>query len=348
MRWDPTTVEAWAATPLDHRLENMTTRDLVRHRGRWPDGRPGSVVAKTLQPASAHPAFDGIPAPFRAEVLADLHWLGEPDVYRCGLGAALPAPLRMPEVLAITDDGPDACTIWMEDVDDVTPWDLARYRRTAEALGALAGRWDGPAAEAAFGLGGRDLGRLFAGKICNHDLPMLRDESFWADPVVASVADDEHRRDLFRLADAVPRLLAETGAPQGVAHGDATPANFREPGDGSIVALDWSYGHVGHLGTDLAQLLAGRFESALAAADDVEAVAGTVFDGYLEGLARVGRDVDAEAVRRAFARQLAVRSAFSVLHLDHLGPLPDEERHRLLVPRARLGRFAIDLALAVA
>jgi len=347
MRWDPTTVEAWAATPLDHRLENMTTRDLVRHRGRWPDGRPGSVVAKTLQPASAHPAFDGIPAPFRAEVLADLHWLGEPDVYRCGLGAALPAPLRMPEVLAITDDGPDACTIWMEDVDDVTPWDLDRHRRTAEALGALCGRWTGEEATAAFGLHGRDIGNLYFGKVLHHDLLVQGDDAFWADPVLAEVVDADHRRDLLRLADAVPTLLASVDdAPLGICHGDATPDNFREPGDGSIVALDWSYGHVGHVGSDLGQLLAGRFESGAGRDDDAETVAAAILDGNLEGLARVGREVDPGAVRRSFALHLAVRSAFSGLLLEHRDGLTDDERRLLLEPRARLGRFAIDLALS--
>lgn len=343
---DLETAAGWRSTPLDHRLANLTTRSLERRCGTTPEGHPCSVVVKTLQPASAHPMFAEIPEEFHEEVLQDLDWLGEPRVYRCGLADVVPAPLRMPVVHAISEDSEVSCSIWMEDVADVTGWDLPRYRRTAEALGALAGSWDGVAAEDAFGLGDREIARLFFGKVRNHDLPPLATDAFWADPVVAEVTDPDHRRDLFRLADAVPGMLAAAdGGPRGVAHGDATPDNFREPGDGSVVALDWSYGHVGLVGSDLAQLLAGRFESGAAGDGDPEEVAATIVEGYLDGLARAGRPLDADPVRRAFALHLAIRSAFSVLHLDHLGAIDDERRRALLAPRARLGRFALDLAL---
>ena len=305
------------------------------------------MVVKALQPASAHPAFAAIPEAFHAQVLEDLDWRGEPLVYRSGLGRRLPPPLRMPEVHGVVHDGPEQVSIWMEDVDDVGQWDRLRYARTAEALGALAGRWSGEEAAATFGLGRRDIGRLFFGKVCNHDLPLQAGDGFWEDPVVAAVVDDRHRADLLRLAEVVPRLLAEVDAlvPLGVCHGDATPDNFREPGDGSVVALDWSYGHVGSVGTDLGQLLAGRFESGAAADEDVAAVAEVVVAGYLRGLAGEGRAVDAGAVRSAFALHLAVRSAFSALQLEGRGELSDEERTALLAPRARLARFAMDLAL---
>ncbi len=337
-------------TPLDHRLENLTTTALDRCRGTGPDGAWWSVVVKTLQPASAHPAFAEIPEMFRSEVLEDLDWRGEPAVYRSDLGAELPPPLRMPTVYGVADEGPEQVSIWMEDVADVVPWDLDRYARTADALGALAGRWSGDEASAAFGLGARDIGRLFFGKVCNHDLPLQADDGFWHDPVVAAVADADHRRGLLRLAEVAPSLIAEVAAttPLGVCHGDATPDNFREPGDGAVVALDWSYGHVGSVGGDLGQLVAGRFESGAAADEDVGAVADVVLAGYLGGLRREGRTVEDASVRQAFALHLAVRSAFSALRLDHRGALSDQERLELLAPRARLARFAIDLALDAA
>lgn len=339
----------WTSTPLDHRLENMTTHRLERRRGDLPDGTSWSLVVKTLQPASAHPAFASIPEAFHDQVLEDLDWRDEPHLYRSGLGAALPPPLRMPDVHAVIEEGPALVSIWMEDVEDRTPWDLARYRRTAEALGALGGRWSGEQAAATFGLDGRDIGRLFSGKVLNHDLPLQADDAFWTDPAVADRVDAHHRRDLGHLAELVPNLLgAIAAAPSGVCHGDASPDNFREPGDGTVVALDWSYGHVGAVGTDLAQLVAGRFESGAAGGEDVEVVASTVFDGYLEGLDRVGRAIDPAQVRLAFALQLAVRSAFSALLLDHREDLGDEGRCQLLEPRARLGRFAIDQALCLA
>ncbi|MFP5578137.1 MAG: hypothetical protein ACLGIZ_07840 [Acidimicrobiia bacterium] len=339
----------WVASPLDHRVENMTTARLERRSGPLADGTPWSVVVKTLQPASAHWSFAEIPSEFHAEVLEDLDWRAEPHVYRSGLGAALPPPMRMPEVHAIVEDGPGLVSIWMEDVDDVGPWDLARHGRTAAALGALGGRWTGEQAADAFGLGGRDIGNLFCGKVLNHDLPMQADDAFWDDPVVAETVDEHHRRDLGRLADAIPGLLAAArAAATGVCHGDASPDNFREPGDGTIVALDWSYGHVGVLGSDLAQLLAGRFASGAAGDADPEPVADTVFEGYLDGLDRAGRSVDAAQVRLGFALHLAVRFAFCALPLEHHDGLDDEDRRRVLTPRARLARFAIDQALALA
>lgn len=339
----------WTSTSLDHRVENMTTHRLERRRGDLPDGTPWSLVVKTLQPASAHPAFASIPEAFRTEVLEDLDWRDEPHVYRCGLGAALPPPLRMPEVFAVIEEGPSRVSLWLEDVDDRTAWDLPRYRRTAEALGALVGRWSGEEATTTFGLDGRDIGRLFFGKVLHHDLPLQADDALWTDPALAHLVDAHHRRDLGRLADLVPHLLgAIAAAPSGVCHGDASPDNFREPGDGTVVALDWSYGHVGAVGTDLAQLVAGRFESGAAADQDVEAVVATALDGYLEGLDRVRRAVDPAQVRLAFALHLAVRSAFSALLLDHREDLCEEGRRQLLEPRARLGRFAIDQALSLA
>lgn len=349
MSWDPETETAtWRSAPLDHRVENLTTARLERRCGP-PSATPASVVVKALQPASAHPAFAEIPEQFHQQVLEDLHWLAEPGVYRSGLGEALPSPLRMPVVHAVTGDGEERCSLWLEDVRDVVPWDIGRYQRTAEALGALAGTWDGPTAEARFGLGHRDIGRLFFGKVLNHDLPAQHDDAFWSDDVVAELVDAEHRRDLLRLADAVPGLLRSmTGAPLGVCHGDASPANFLEPGDGSVVAIDWSYGHVGDVGTDLAQLLAGRFESGVADPGDVERIAEAVVGGFLQGLDRAGREVDPSDVRRAFALHLAVRSAFSLLRVDHVPDLDDDGRRALLRPRARLGRFAIDLALSFA
>ncbi len=87
------------------------------------------------------------------------------------------------------------------------------------------------------------------------------------------------------LAGASPALLDPAEElPHGLAHGDATPANLHEPGDGTLVAFDWSYGSSGPVGSDLGQLLAGRFDFGLAEPDDLPAIAETIFDGFDEGL----------------------------------------------------------------
>lgn len=330
-----------------HRVENMTTSSLDRVHGTLVDGAEFAVVAKTLHPASAAPAFAMIPPEHHAQVLEDLHWLDEPAIYESGLAGSLPAPMRMPHVHQIERHDDERLTIWMEAVDDAEPWTLDRYRRTATALGALAGRWSEPDAVAAFGLHRRDIGRLFYGKVLHHDVPIQAADEFWAHPFVAAAVDDRHRADLGRLVDAIPRMLsALDGLPFGVCHGDAAPDNFREPGDGSIVALDWSYGHVGPVGSDLGQLLAGRFESGSARADDVQPIAATILDGFLAGLAAVGSSTTPEQVRVAWATHLAVRSVTSLLILER-DDLTDEQRADLLARRAALARAGLDLALAL-
>ncbi len=346
---DPGAVASWSMAPLTHRVENLTTASLDRVKGVMDDDSTWSIVAKTLQPASSSPMFAFIPPEHHAQVLDDLRWLNEPDVYRSALGAQLPSPLRMPAIHTIESHGPSCVTIWMEDVDDVTPWDLARYRRTAEALGALGGQSYGDDAEARFDLRPRDIASLFFGKIVHHDLPLQETDEFWDAPEIVAVVDADHRRDLFELAALVPVLLERLAlVPRGVCHGDATPDNFREPAEGSIVALDWSYGHVGELGGDLGQLLVGRFESGAAHIDDLEPIARAVLAGYCAGLERSGADVDPALVETAWAVHLAIRSVFSALVLDHRPDLRGEERLDLLRVRARTARFGIDMARRVA
>lgn len=334
--------------PLGHRVENLTTARLDRVALTLDDGTAVTVVAKTLRPASAAPAFASIPPEHHQQVLEDLHWLGEPEVYGSGLGAALPAPLRMPTVHLVDRAADDLVTIWMEDVDDAVPWSLDRYRRTATALGAMAGRWSGHEAADAFGLRGRAIERLFFGKIRHLDLPLQADDGFWDDPSVRAAVDERHRTDLLRLAEAVPGLLARLPTlPAGVCHGDAAPDNFREPGDGAVVALDWSYGHVGPVGSDLGQLLVGRFETGAADVDEIPAIATTILDGFTAGLAAEGSTASPDEVRAAWATHLAVRSVFSALVLDHRPDLGDDDRAELLRRRAAVARFGLDLALDV-
>ncbi|MGD9753710.1 MAG: hypothetical protein AB7W59_22160 [Acidimicrobiia bacterium] len=345
----PVRVTAAASQPLGHRIENLTTAGLDRVRLTLEGGAAVDVVAKTLRPASAAPAFAFIPPEHHQQVLEDLHWLDELDVYRSGLGAALPDPLRMPAVHLVEQTGEDRVTVWMEDVEDVVPWSLGRYRRTAAALGALAGRWTGEEAADVFGLRQRAIERLFFGKVTFLDLPLQADDAFWADPHVRAAVDGRHRADLTRVAAAMPALLAGLRTiPTGVCHGDATPDNFREPGDGAIVALDWSYGHAGQVGSDLGQLLVGRFESGAADVEEIPAIAAAILEGFTDGLAAEGAAVTVDEVRAAWATHLAVRSVFSALVLDHRPDLEGDARAELLRRRAAVARFGLDLALDVA
>jgi hypothetical protein len=236
----------------------------------------------------------------------------------------------------------------MEDVADAGPWDLDRYRRAAVALGRLAGSWPEERATLELGLARRPLERLFFGKIAHVDLRLQAEDDFWLDPAVASAVDDRHRADLARLAEVVPELLERaTRLPHGLAHGDAAPDNLREPGDGSIVAVDWSYGSIAALGADLGQLLAGRIESGAVDNAPVGDIADVIFDGYLDGLDREGCAAERGAVEEAWATHLAVRTVFSALVVDHRPDLDDAGRRELLARRAALGRFGLDLVARV-
>jgi hypothetical protein len=341
-------IAGWERRPLPHRVANMATRSLEVVSGRLSDGTAWSVVAKTLHPASDSPVFASIPPEHRASVLSALDWLDEPRVYRSGLADALPDGLRMPTVLGI-DEGPGRITIWMEDVADTGGWDLDRYRRTAACLGRLAGRWPGDRAIDELGMTHRDIETMFFGKISNLDLVVQADDAFWRQPAVAEVVDDRHRRDLYRLAELMPGMIAKLEEiPRGLCHGDATPDNFREPGDGTTVGIDWSYCNVDTLASDLGQLLAGRCESGAVDLDSIEVIASHISVGYHEGVADEGVEVGSDVLERAWVTHLAIRSVFSALVVDHRPNLDDDARFELLRRRAALARFGLDFALRLA
>ena len=140
--------------------------------------------------------------------------------------------------------------------------------------------------------------------------------------------------------------VAAPKPPSGVCHGDATPDNFREPGDGTVVALDWSYAHTGQIGSDLGQLLVGRFESGAAEVDDIPAIADTILDGFSTGSQQRARRppwmMSAPRGRRTS------QCGRSRLVLDHRPDLDGDARAELLRRRAAVARFGIDLALDVA
>lgn len=335
----------WDHAPVRHHVDNMTTHALDRVQGRFADGSQWSLIAKTLHPASESPYFEIIPEEHHADTLAALNWRDEPTVYRCGLAARLPGVLRMPIVHAI-DESPTRITIWMEDVADSTAWDIARYRRTAEALGRLTGAWTAAQARAQFALGHREIGDLFFGKVVNFDLQVQADDAFWSQPHVAEAVDAHHRRDLFELAAHIPAMLARLeDVPRGVCHGDACPGNFIEPADGSVVALDWAFGNIDAHASDLGQLLAGRYESGAAEVADLEAISRAIFEGYRSGLDAEGVAVEPSVLERSWATHLAIRSVFSAMMIDHLPGVDDDQRFELAKRRAALGRFGLDLAL---
>ena len=340
------TVTTWSVTSLP--VTNLTTGGLARISGLFADGPAWSLFAKTLRPVEESEAWAVIPEEHHDEVRRELNWLDEPRVYRSGLTGELPDGLRFPTIVRI-DEGERRLTIWMEDVGDEPGWDTDRYRRTARLLGRLSARCPASRAASELGLGLRPLDRLFHGKISHLDLVVQADDGFWRQPSVSSTVDGRYRSDLGRLAELAPSLLQHLHRlPCALAHGDAAPSNFREPADGSTVALDWSYASIAPLGSDLAQLVSGRFESGEADPATLAEVTGAVLDGYVDGLRTEGSTVDAGLVEEAFVATLAIRSVFSLLLVERGPGATDEEHGELLRRRAALGRYGLDLALNAA
>jgi hypothetical protein len=347
----------WRAEPLGPQVDNMTTEGLHLVVGELADGTPWRAVAKVLQPASASPFFAFVPPDLHGSVLTNLDWTDEPRLYRCGLADDPPPGVRLPELYAF-DEGAERSTLWLEHVVDAGGWDVARYASTAAALGGWSARWPEATASAALGLGRRDYRDLFFGKVSHADLPRLGDDATWDDPDLRSaIGDDPDLRDDLRwMASRIPdRLDRLDRLPHALAHGDAAPSNLLLDEGGTIVAIDWSYGSVGAIGSDLAQLLAGGAEAGGLRAPEIETTASTIFEHFVEAFVSGGdasgasRDLDrgevGPQVAEASATMLAIRSGFSALLLDDPRPAGDE-RGEQLRSRAALARHAVDAVRA--
>lgn len=337
--------------PAAHRVANMTTAALTHVSGTLTDGTPWRVFAKTLRPCWHAPTWADIPPAFHDQVRTSLDWQDEPRIYGGPMAADLPGDLRLPRLYGI-DESDERITLWLEEVDDTTSWDIGRYERTARHLGRLAGRWsEARAVESLPGIRRRRMAVLFHGKMTHVDIPALADDALWETPALraATAAHGDLRGDLRRLAAAGPALVElYEELPHRLAHGDATPDNLHEPGSGDIVAIDLSYVCPAPLGADLSQLLVGRFESGAATEDDLAAIQAVLLPAYCDGLADEGVDADPLQVEAGWAIALAVRSVFSALLVDPGLELDDDAREQLLAGRAAACRFGLDLALEVA
>lgn len=330
----------------DHRVDNMTTASLHLVSGTVADGATWRAFAKVLHPASSSPLMQYIPPDHHESVLRNLDWLDEPAVYRSALGRDLPDGIRLPRLFAI-DPHPDTIALWLEQVDDRSAWELDDYRDAARALGAMAGRWPERRVVDELGLDRRDLGDLFFGKLASFDLPILADDSHWADAGVAAATDADFRRDLQALIDRTPgRIAAAERLPHALSHGDATPHNLLLTDDG-LVAIDWSYGSSGPLGADLAQLFAGRFDTGDAAPGDAPQIAEVLLESYVDGLADEGIRADRAEVLAGWATHLAVRSVISSTVVEHRPDLDDAARVGLIEQRVAAARIGIDLERAL-
>lgn len=334
--------------PAAHRVENMTTAGLTHVSGTLTDGTPWRLFAKTLRPAWRSPMWNDIPPVFHEQVKRTLDWHDEPRIYRGPLVDDLPDGLRLPRLYGL-DETEERITLWLEEVDDAGPWNMARYERSARRLGRLAGRWPEARAVEQLGVRRHPLPQLFHGKVRHADIPALAEDPMWEEPALraACARHGDLRADLDRLAEVAPALAAVSEElPHALAHGDAAPANLHEPGSGEVVAIDLGMMQNAAVGSDLGQLFVGRFDAGLATEAELAAIAAVVLPAFCAGLADEGQDIDPELVKAGWAISMAVRSVFS-LPVVHRPDLDEAARGELLTRRAAACRFGIDLALEV-
>jgi Phosphotransferase enzyme family len=330
---------------------SMATDALVRVQGTCTDGDTNaswSVVLKVVRSPDRSPIWAQIPPEFRDATLAEVPWRTEPELYRSALGDWLPDGLRLPAIYHVDEIDDGMIAIWMEDVATVDgPWTLTDYRRVAQLLGRLAGRFAGSELPVALSLGHADLRGYFIGRIRQGVLPALRDERLWAHPLVARVADAGLRRDLLALADAGVAILDQLETlPRALAHGDACPQNLLRGAGGDVVAIDWQFAGWFAVGFDVGQLIAGHAESADLDPAWLEAVHAGAVEEYTKGLHVEGMAATADEVALGAAGALIIRSAFTALPLELLSDEPGSDVARLFERRATFARFLVDLAHA--
>lgn len=323
-------------------LTNMTTEDLARVRV----GRQASFVVKMACSPRYSPLWGKIPPQFHDEVMRELPWRAEADVYGSTLNTLLPAGLRMPVVYAIEHLGDDRVALWMEDVADRgTPWDRDAYRAAAAALGRMAGKVRVDSAPAGLPLQRRHLRAYFEGRVLFGAMPALRDAATWSHPRIAEYADPGLRGDLEDLVALAPDVLDRLEQlPDALAHGDACPQNLLRPigNNGIFVAIDWTFAGFSPVGMDAGQLLAGHAESGELDPVALPRLLDDIVAAYTDGLLQECSGVDAAQASFGTIGNLVIRSAFTALPVEMLDAGEDEA---FFARRAAYARFLVDLGL---
>ena len=331
---------------VDYPHESPATEGLARLGGEgW------SVFVKVVRSFRHWPRWAALPHDARA-ILGDASvWRHEVDLYRSGLGAVLPAGLRLPVLHGVVDLGDDRMMLVLEDVDvDPSPWNWERYARAARLLGQLHVRMT-----ATDGLPRRSTERsaelvsiMYTSRLLPVALPALRAEATWRHPLLAGAT--KLRSDLAELAVRLPALVdVAARLPQLYAHGDASPHNLLVPEEApdTFVVIDWAMASLAAAGDDLGQLLIGHAHDGVLAAADLPALHDLLVRAYVEGLADENYRLDEEVVRAGMDAGLSVRSAFTALPLERLDePITDDLRS-MFAERIELTRYLVDLGLHI-
>lgn len=338
-----------AITEVPYDIPALTTRGRYRVHGtaRTEHGdRTVSVFVKVVQSWALSPLFANVPPEHRAAALAQLPWKIEPLVYGSALAGALPEGMRMPQVYAVIDLGPDAAAIWMEDVQWMPHrWTYADYTRAATGLGRFATSTQVAAAIEPIRrtVGAPTVRDYVQGRVAMQVLPALHDPGLWQHPLV-SRHFAAHRERLLDLAERLPTLLSELETlPVGLGHGDACTRNLLTACDGTLVVIDFGFVRYAPLGVDLGQLVLGEIQLGERSPDDLVELWSTCLAAYATGVRRECGAADLAELGRAAALCMAIFAGVSVVPLELLGEPPASAIDRIFAHRAKVAALILDL-----
>jgi aminoglycoside phosphotransferase (APT) family kinase protein len=238
------------------------------------------------------------------------YWKREWEAYCSGFLDALPGELRAPRTLRCTENGPDECWIWMEDVEGIpgSEWALDDYDSVAFDLATTqaayaAGRSVAPTAPWL----ARNWLRDWVDQL-GTQIGALDDDALWQSESQAPMAALRDRvRNVWAQREALLSIV-ET-APQTVVHGDLWPANLIAADDGTTVAVDWSQVGLGAVGQDLDQLTLDPVWMQVKPHADLAELEAHVLPAYLSGLRSSGFQVDEDSLRRWYAAAAGIHYA---------------------------------------
>ena len=301
------------------------------------------LFVKVVQSWARSPFFEYVPDEMKEYAEASVPWRTEPLAYRSDLGDRLPEGLTMPRAVGIFDLDEKSAAVWLEKVAVVPrPWDDARYERAAYLLGRLSGS-PRVAELARVGEHGFTMADYANGRLFAQVIPMLRDDSVWQHPLIASAFGVELRDRLRAAAGEVAAYVEEVLAlPHAPAHGDACPNNLLTTGDDSFTLIDFGFWMPMPVGADLSQLLIGDVQIGKQRAGDLAARDDAHVAAYVRGLRDEGCHIPEPVVRRAHALHMLMMSGLSALPVELLDQPPSPALEAQVADRAAIARFCLD------
>lgn len=227
-----------------------------------------------------------------------VYWERESLLYAAGIPQTLTGDLRAPRCYGVTQPEPGLRWIWLEAIQDRYQrlWPLEQYRLAACQLGAFNGSYLVDKAQPKLPcLAGNRLRSRSATMIENFD--RLRQPALWQHPRLRQVVAASVPGDLERLFNEREHLLAVAARlPQTFCHLDVHVGNMAAlpaaDEAARTVLFDWAIAGYAAVGGEIANLIWSSF---LEFKWDVAEA--TMFDGYCQGLAEAGCQINPDWVR---------------------------------------------------